>query len=355
MLRFWFDRGADGIRIDSAALLMKDGGAGRLRPGRPAVPAPVHRPGRGARRLPGVARHRRQLSRAAGADRRGVAARRPAVRRLHAPGRDPHRVQLRLPRLRLGRRRAARRSSTRRWPCTRRSSAARDLGAVQSRRSPPRHPVRPRGHVVHPRVPPARRAHRPGARACAGPGPRCCSASRCPARSTCTRARSWAWRRSRTSRTSCARTRCSSAPRGRTWAGTAAGCRCRGRATSRRSASARPARAAQPWLPQPAAWRDRTVEAAGRRPRLDAGAVPPGAGLPARRAAGARRRAVRVAATAPTGSSRSAGGRTATFACVVNLSERPVALPVAGTIVLTSGPLDDDLLPPDTAAWLVTG
>ena len=39
---------------------------------------------------------------------------------------------------------------------------------------------------------------------------------------------------------------------------TAAGCRSRGRATRRRSASAR---AAQPWLPQPADWAALTVEA----------------------------------------------------------------------------------------------
>ena len=58
-------------------------------------------------------------------------------------------------------------------------------------------------------------------------------------RSTSTRARSSACGRSRTSRTSCARTRSGTAPAAPTAAGTAAGCRCRGPATSRRSASAR--------------------------------------------------------------------------------------------------------------------
>ena len=51
-----------------------------------------------------------------GADRRGVAARRRAVRPLPAPGRAAHRVQLPLPVLPLGRRRAARGASTARWP-----------------------------------------------------------------------------------------------------------------------------------------------------------------------------------------------------------------------------------------------
>jgi alpha-glucosidase len=37
---------------------------------------------------------------------------------------------------------------------------------------------------------------------------------------------------------------------------------------------------------------------------------------------------------------------------VCNCGTRPVRLPV-GDVVLTSGPLDGDLLPPDTAAWLV--
>ena len=37
---------------------------------------------------------------------------------------------------------------------------------------------------------------------------------------------------------------------------------------------------------------------------------------------------------------------------VCNCGRRPVRLP-AGDVVLASGPLEDDLLPPDTAAWLV--
>ena len=39
------------------------------------------------------------------------------------------------------------------------------------------------------------------------------------------------------------------------------------------------------------------------------------------------------------------------IACVVNLSSGPVQLP-AGTVLITSGPLDGDRLPVDSAAWV---
>jgi alpha-glucosidase len=42
------------------------------------------------------------------------------------------------------------------------------------------------------------------------------------------------------------------------------------------------------------------------------------------------------------------------FVCVVNLSDRPVALPRDRTPLLTSDPLVDSALPPDAAAWLVS-
>jgi alpha-glucosidase len=38
--------------------------------------------------------------------------------------------------------------------------------------------------------------------------------------------------------------------------------------------------------------------------------------------------------------------------CVVNLSDEPVPLPVPGQLLLSSGPVDGDLLRPDTAVWL---
>jgi len=48
--------------------------------------------------------------------------------------------------------------------------------------------------------------------------------------------------------------------------------------------------------------------------------------------------------------------RQPSFACVVNLSPRPVPLPAHKAVLLASGPLDgDDLLPTDHCAWLQTG
>ncbi len=45
--------------------------------------------------------------------------------------------------------------------------------------------------------------------------------------------------------------------------------------------------------------------------------------------------------------------RTGGLICVVNLAGEPVELPGHTSVLLTSGPLDDDgRLPQDTAAWL---
>jgi alpha-glucosidase len=41
-----------------------------------------------------------------------------------------------------------------------------------------------------------------------------------------------------------------------------------------------------------------------------------------------------------------------TLVCALNSSDGPVSLP-PGDVLLSSGPLDGGLLPPDTAAWLV--
>jgi alpha-glucosidase len=40
------------------------------------------------------------------------------------------------------------------------------------------------------------------------------------------------------------------------------------------------------------------------------------------------------------------------FACVVNLSTEPVALPEHRHLLLASGPLTGDLVPSDTTVWL---
>ena len=135
------------------------------------------------------------------------------------------------------------------------------------------------------------------------------------------------------------------APAGRAGGGTAAGCRCRGAGTLRPmdslpTACARGCRSLLDWGPL-------TVEAQ---------AADPDSTLSLHRAALRIRRSDPALAgldfawlDAPEGVlafSRGAG-----FRCVVNLSPAPV--PVGdGEVLLTSGPLADGLLPSDTAAWI---
>jgi alpha-glucosidase len=122
--------------------------------------------------------------------------------------------------------------------------------------------------------------------------------------------------------------------------------------------------AAAPWLPQPKEWRELTVSAES----ADGGSM-----LSLYREALRIRRSVpEFAATllswrqAPDGVlafDRGAGesaaegtaGTGATVRCVANLSAVPVGLPPHASVLLASGPLDGGLLPPDTTAWLLAG
>jgi len=102
------------------------------------------------------------------------------------------------------------------------------------------------------------------------------------------------------------------------------------------------------WLPQPPEWKDRTVQAQ---------TGDPSSMLELYRAAIARRRAEPgLHASAMTWMSAGPGvlayRRGPDFACVLNMSEVAVALPDHDQCLLTSSPLDGDLLPPDTAVWL---
>jgi alpha-glucosidase len=104
----------------------------------------------------------------------------------------------------------------------------------------------------------------------------------------------------------------------------------------------------EPWLPQPRAWHDRTVEAQTGDPDSMLELY--------RRALACRRRQPSLGdgtfGWLPAPASVLAFGRGPAFACVVNLSTQPVDLPVAGAVLLSSGPLDGRRLPPDTAAWV---
>lgn len=111
---------------------------------------------------------------------------------------------------------------------------------------------------------------------------------------------------------------------------------------------------AAPWLPQPADWRDRSVEAQDGDP---------GSML------SLYRRALRLRRDRPAlhteglawldlgldpddeGDSVLAFTRGARFACVVNLGTAPVPLPAGATVLLASGPVDG-VVGPDIAVWL---
>ena len=109
-----------------------------------------------------------------------------------------------------------------------------------------------------------------------------------------------------------------------------------------------PGTSAPPWLPQPAEWKDRTVQAQTGDPHSMLELY---------------REALQIRRTEPALGDGDlhwlaapadvlAFTRGNGFACVVNLSDRPVALPAHDTRLLSSGPLENDLLPPDTTAWL---
>ena len=104
----------------------------------------------------------------------------------------------------------------------------------------------------------------------------------------------------------------------------------------------------RPWLPQPAEWKDRTVQAQ---------TGDPSSMLELYRAAIALRKnetGLHDAEFAwlPVADGVLAYGRGGQFACVVNMSGAPIALPEHESLLLASGPLEGDLLPTDTAVWL---
>ncbi|MDG4801074.1 glycoside hydrolase family 13 protein [Micromonospora sp. WMMD980] len=107
---------------------------------------------------------------------------------------------------------------------------------------------------------------------------------------------------------------------------------------------------AAPWLPQPADWKDRTAGAQTGDPHSM---------LELYRAALALRRAEPALGDGaltwlPAPQRVLAFAREPGFTCLVNLGDEAVPLPAHEGLLLTSGPLDDDRLPPDTAVWLRT-
>ncbi len=108
-----------------------------------------------------------------------------------------------------------------------------------------------------------------------------------------------------------------------------------------------PPGAAPPWLPQPAGWRDLAA---------DAQAGVPDSMLELYRAALRIRRSRRLTvadslAWLDAGAGVLAFSRSG-FSCVLNTSGRLARIPPCEEVLLASGPLVEDMLPPDTACWL---
>ncbi|MEV0644954.1 glycoside hydrolase family 13 protein [Phytomonospora sp. NPDC050363] len=103
-----------------------------------------------------------------------------------------------------------------------------------------------------------------------------------------------------------------------------------------------------PWLPQPAAWGERTVEAQSGDPASM---------LSLYQAALGRRREETVLGHGPMTWLDAREGvlaftREDALTCVVNLSAEPLALPEGHEVLLASGDLEGDALPTDSAVWL---
>jgi alpha-glucosidase len=110
-----------------------------------------------------------------------------------------------------------------------------------------------------------------------------------------------------------------------------------------------PHAATAPWLPQPAAWKHLTAEAQAGDPHSML--VLYRTALRIRRAHPALGDgALAWDDTAPEGALNLA--REPGFRCMVNLSAQAIRLPPHRELLVASGPLDGDRLPPGTAAWL---
>jgi alpha-glucosidase len=107
-----------------------------------------------------------------------------------------------------------------------------------------------------------------------------------------------------------------------------------------------PHASAPPWLPQPKEWRELTVEAEDRDPASMLELYRAGLRLRREHLTGSRELNWLPAPARVLDFDR--GG----VRCIANLSRAPVPLPPGLSVLLTSGPLQAGALPPDSTAWL---
>ncbi|SDS68593.1 glycoside hydrolase family 13 protein [Actinopolymorpha singaporensis] len=112
---------------------------------------------------------------------------------------------------------------------------------------------------------------------------------------------------------------------------------------------------AQPWLPQPAEWKELTVQAQTGDPNSVLSLY--------RQALSVRRSLAELSGAGEAGIEAElvwrdsdadvlAFDRGSSFRCVVNLGSEPVELPADAEVLLASAPLPDGKLPTDTSVWL---
>ncbi len=346
--RFWFDRGAAGVRIDSAALLVKD----PTLPEVPDDPAPGAHPNTDRDEIHDIYRSWRAVADSypghAGPRRRGLARRTRHASRSTSGADELHTAFNFDFMARPWDAASLRASIDDDARGARAGRGAGDLGALEPRRHPAGDPLRPGGLLVRLRAQ-ADRDLRPISRSdVGGPGRRPSCPRRCPARCTSTRATSSASTRSR-SRPTRSRTRCTPARAASTRAGMAAASRCRGAATPGRSGSAPRARRAEPWLTQPAHWADLTVERQAADPDSMLNLY--------REALRLRRRGARPRRRAPdlgglrAGRARVHARRSHSCPSPTCPATRCRCRPTTA-VLLASADVSDGHLPPDATAWL---
>jgi alpha-glucosidase len=106
----------------------------------------------------------------------------------------------------------------------------------------------------------------------------------------------------------------------------------------------------EPWLPQPGSWRDYSVEAQSEDPASMLELYR--AALRLRRDEPSLRSEREPLRWLPAPDGVLAFRRGDDVACVINLSDVPAALPDHNGVLLSSDPLRDGLLPPNTGVWL---